>query len=151
LYDAGSLRLEAPVSEQLAVKMRLGDKLEVYVDAVDAEIEAVVDEIVPQADAPSRSFLVKVTLPRTESLYEGMFGRLRIPAGERRHLCLHTAAIQRIGQLELVDVVREDETLERRYIKTGRLGFENRIEVLSGLEVGERVVLVDPEPAASDG
>ncbi len=151
LYDAGSLRLEAPVSEGLAVKMRPGDRLEVYVDAVDAEIEATVDEIVPQADAPSRSFLVKVSLPRSETLYEGMFGRLRIPAGERRHLCLDTTAIQRIGQLEFVDVVRPDDTLERRFIKTGRLGFENRIEVLSGLEVGERVLLIGKGPTGVDG
>ena len=70
-----------------------------------------------------------------------MCGRLLIPAGTRRHLCLATAAIQRVGQLELVDVVHSDGTLERRFIKTGRLGFPGRIEVLSGLKADERVRL----------
>ncbi len=141
LYDATSLRLEAPVLEHLAVQLRPGDQLAVYVDALGSEFDATIDEIVPQADAPSRSFLVKATVPRSEDLYEGMFGRLRIPAGTRRHLCLVVDAIREIGQLEMVDVVLPDGRLERRLIKTGRLGMPGRIEVLSGLKAGERVVL----------
>jgi RND family efflux transporter MFP subunit len=141
LYDATSLRLEAPVQENLAVKLRVGQKLNVYVDAIGREIEATIDEIVPQADAPSRSFLVKAALPRADDLYEGMFGRLHIPAGSRRHLCLATDAIQEVGQLRFVEVLMPDETLERRLIKTGRLGMPGRVEVLSGLRAGEKVVL----------
>ena len=47
----------------------------------------------------------------------------------------------RIGQLEFVDVVLPDGVLERRLIKTGSLGMPGRQEVLSGVDVGERVVL----------
>ncbi len=141
LYDATSLRLEAPVMEDTAIKLRLGQPLTVYVDALDREYRAVVDEIVPQADAPSRSFLVKAGLPKSEDLYEGMFGRLRIPGGERRHLCLNTDAIVEVGQLDFVDVVLPGGDIERRLVKTGRLGMPGRREVLSGVEAGERVVL----------
>lgn len=141
LYDARSLRLEAPVLEHLALKLRVGEKLMVYIDAMEREVEATVDEIVPQADAPSRSFLVKASVSPQDNLFEGMFGRLRIPAGERRHLCLATDAVQHIGQLQFVDVVRENGELERRMIRTGLVGIPGRIEVLSGLSAGERVVL----------
>ncbi|WP_339733521.1 efflux RND transporter periplasmic adaptor subunit [uncultured Gimesia sp.] len=147
LYDATSLRLEAPVMEQLAVKLRLGDELKVYVDALEREFEATIDEIVPQADAHSRSFLVKASLPRSEDLYEGMFGRLRISAGSRKHLCLDMDAVERIGQLEFVNVVRPDGTLERRFIKTGQVGIPGRQEVLSGLQAGEQVILKPNSPA----
>jgi multidrug efflux pump subunit AcrA (membrane-fusion protein) len=41
--------------------------------------------------------------------------------------------------LEFVEVVGPQGTLERRFIKTGRLGMPGRIEVLSGLSAGERV------------
>jgi RND family efflux transporter MFP subunit len=141
LYDTQSLRLETPVLEQLAVKLKVGQNLTVYVDSINKKFIATIDEIVPQADAASRTFLVKASLPRSENLYEGMYGRLQIPAGSRRHLCLATDAIRRIGQLEFVDVVVADNSLHRRLIKTGRLGMPGRIEVLSGLEAGERVVL----------
>ena len=148
LYDETSLRLEAPVMEHLAVKLRQGDELKVTIDALQQEFLATVDEIVPQADAPSRSFLVKASLPKSAGLYEGMFGRLLIPAGRRRHLCLATDAVIRIGQLEFVDVVLPDGTIERRLITSGRLGVPGRQEVLSGVEAGDRVILPGGVPTA---
>ncbi|WP_372722183.1 efflux RND transporter periplasmic adaptor subunit [Novipirellula sp.] len=141
LYDETSLRLETPVQESLAVKMHLGDEMKVYVDALDQEFPVTIDEIVPQADAPSRSFLVKANLPKSNQLYEGMFGRLRIPTGQRRHLCLADDAIVRMGQLDFVDVVLADGVVERRLIKSGQMGMPGRHEVLSGLKAGERVIL----------
>ena len=150
LYDARSLRLEAPVMENLAIKLRVGQTVPVYIDALERQYEATIDEIVPQAEAPSRSFLVKAALPKADDLYEGMFGRLRIPAGERRHLCLPTAAIQQIGQLDFVEVVLPDQTTERRFITLGTLGMPGRIEVLSGVEAGERVVLHSDSSQSTD-
>jgi RND family efflux transporter MFP subunit len=141
LYDQTSLRLEVPVMEELATKLQKGQPLQVYIDALNRDFAGVVDEKVPQAEAASRSFLIKVTLPPSDELYEGMFGRLRIPAGVRRHLCLHTGAIRQIGQLEFV-VVEEGGKRERRFIKTGRHGDATHREVLSGLEAGEQVLLL---------
>ncbi len=162
LYDATSLRLEAPVNESLAVQLKLGTEVTVSMDATGQKYQATIDEIVPQADAPSRSFLVKATMPATDGLYEGMFGRLEVPTETRRHLCLQTSAVIRIGQLEFVDVVTSDGTLERRLVRIGQLGMPGRQEVLSGLEAGETVILqsdtqapplspelLDPEPATS--
>jgi membrane fusion protein (multidrug efflux system) len=154
LYDRTSLRLEVPVMEELATKLQKGQPLEVYVDALNRDFRGVVDEKVPQAEAASRSFLVKVTLPPSDELYEGMFGRLRIPTGPRRHLCLHTGAIRQVGQLEFVIVEetvedpvtgKPERRRERRFIKTGRYGDATHREVLSGLEAGEHVLLLGPE------
>ena len=145
LYDPTSLRLEVPVMENLAVSLKPDDEMVVQIDALDnRQVAAVIDEIVPQAEAASRSFLVKVKLPRSEDMFEGMFGRLIIPVGRRRHLCLHTGAIETIGQLQFVDVVVPDGVLERRFIKTGRYGDTVHREVLSGLKAGERVLLKSP-------
>jgi len=110
-------------------------------DVLDEEVRATVREIVPQADAASRSFLVKSAIDFSPRLYEGMFGRLIIPGGERRHLCLNSEAIIRIGQLEYVDVLLSDGQVERRLIRTGELGMPGRQEVLSGVEAGDVVLL----------
>lgn len=142
LYDPSSLRLEVPVMENLAGRIKSGDKLPVQIDAVKGQqFEAIVDEVVPQAQAASRSFLVKLRLPKIDGAYEGMFGRLRIPLDPRRFLCLNLQAVQRIGQLTYVDVVHDDNTLERRMVKLGREGMPGRVEVLSGLEPNELVLL----------
>jgi len=141
VYDETSLRLEAPVVETRAVTLEVDQPLTVRIDALDRELTAPVDEIVPQAQALSRSFLVKVSMPQADDLYEGMFGRMLIPAGRRRHLCVPIGAIRTLGQLQFVDVVGPDEALQRRMIRTGRVGVPGRIEVLSGVQVGERVVV----------
>jgi RND family efflux transporter MFP subunit len=152
IYDARSLRLEAPVPEQLAVKLELGDPMTVRIDALNEMVEGTVDEIEPQADVLSRSFLVKVALPESDQLYEGMTGRLLLPAGKQEFLCLDANAVRYIGQLEFVDVVRDDDTLDQRLVKTGRKGDAGRVEVLSGVRAAERVVVHRPdEPLPQDG
>jgi membrane fusion protein (multidrug efflux system) len=144
LYDERTLRLEAPVVEKLALSLRRQDEsrpLTVRIDALDRQVETTIDEIVPQADAASRSFLIRAQVPITGDLYEGMFGRLLIPTAPREHLCVPEQAIRRTGQLEFVDVVQADETLRRRMVRTGRRGGGDRVDVISGLSAGERVVV----------
>lgn len=142
LYDPESLRLEVPVMEKLAVKIHKGDQLDVFIDALGRTIRAVVDEKVPQAEAATRSFLIKVKLPPSDDLYENMFGSLKIPAGKRPHLCIHAGAVKRIGQLDFVTVKdMVSGKFERRLVKLGQYGDQTHREVLSGLEAGDVVVL----------
>ncbi len=143
LYDPHSLRLEVAVMESLGLHINVGDRLRVYVDALQQEFEGIVDEKVPQAEAITRSFFIKVRMPENPALYEGMFGRLVIPAGVRRHLCLHSGAIERVGQLEFVKVLLDPTTgaVERRLIRTGQRGYGAWVEVLSGLSPGEAILV----------
>lgn len=140
LYNPQLLRLEANVRETLATRLRTGTALRVHIDALDMDLEGTVEEIVPSADPGSRSFLVKVTLPENESLYPGMFGRLRIPSTEADRYYVPVAAVRRMGQLEFV-MAESERGAVRRYVRTGNRGADGRIEVLSGLEPGERVIV----------
>ncbi|NQU41656.1 efflux RND transporter periplasmic adaptor subunit [bacterium] len=151
IYDPNSLRLEAAVPEVLASGLRIGDRLQFAIDTLPATsqnpLTGAVEEIVPQADTASRSVLVKVGLPKEiPPVVQGAFGRLLIPDKERVRLCLAQSAVKAVGQLRFVDVVREDETLERRQIKLGMSSPYGRVEVLSGLEPDEHVVLYGPPP-----
>lgn len=142
IYDPESLRLEAHVRESLGAGLDKGKgrSLTARIDALDAELSVVVDEIVPSAEPGSRTFLVKVTLPQRPSLYPGMFGRLLVPTGTEERLYIPAEAVARVGQLELVTVVTEQGPL-RRYIRSGVRTDDGRVEVLSGLMPGERVVV----------
>ncbi len=144
LQEAGSLRLEAAVREGLAGEIPLGTRLRVRIDALDLELLGTVEEKVPVADPRSRSFLVKVSLPQKPGLRSGMFGRLYIPTGSITPLTVSRKAIERIGQLELAWVPSEDGKPERRYVRTGRI-YGDRVEVLSGLHEGEKVVVISRE------
>jgi len=147
IHDPTELELHANVGESLAAHLTLGQKLGVRVDAAHIDTEGMVREIVPRAEAASRSVLVKITLPKPRDpagvdnqLYIGMFGRLQIPVGQLDRVVVAADAVRQIGQLDVVEVVGEGETLERRYVRPGRR-FEKEIEILSGLRVGERVAL----------
>ncbi len=140
IYDPTVLRIEAPVRESLAVKLRVGNVLRVQVPALDVLVDGTIDEIVPFAEPGARTLLVKVRLPSDERLFAGMFARLAVPAGVRTRLLVPTAAIARIGQLEFATVVAPDGQLERRLVTTGAYRENGRVEVLSGLAAGERVL-----------
>ena len=61
----------------------------------------------PEAQAESRSFQVKVTGPCPPNVYSGMFGRIFIPLEDEDVLIVPPQAVRRVGQLDEVDVVEE--------------------------------------------
>jgi HlyD family secretion protein len=139
LQTRETLRLEAMVPESFIHRIRLGETLKVMIKAVKQSLSGPVSEIVPSAEAATRSFLVKVDLPETKGLYPGMFGRLRVPVGKISVVWIPEKALERVGQLEMVRV-KWGEDWTRIYVTTGRV-FDSRVEVLSGLNGGETVAL----------
>jgi RND family efflux transporter MFP subunit len=138
MYDPATLRLEANVRESVASKLAKNQPLTAEIDALNRKYAVVVDEIVPSADPGSRSFLVKVSLSGGAGLYPGMFGRLIIPIGQTNKIYIPRKAVTSVGQLDFVIVDTEQSPI-RRYVRLGESGPDDRIEVISGLAVGETV------------
>ena len=147
LYDPTRMQLVARVRESLASRLVVGDTIGVRIDALDLDCRGSISEVVPEADAESRTFAVKVTGPCPPGVYAGMFGRLTIPLDETEVLVVPAEAVRRVGQLDIVDVATAG-TLSRRAVRLGRR-IEGRVEVLSGLREGERVAV--PATAAPAG
>lgn len=139
MEDATALRLEADVPEAVVGRLALGDKLPVRVSALEKELEGVVSEIAPTADAGSRTFLVKLDLPGSSGLRAGQFGRVAMPVGETFALRVPVAAVMQRGQMELVFIV-SDGRAHLRLVKTGKL-IGNEVELVSGVEAGEKIVV----------
>lgn len=139
LEDPGALRLEADVPEALIERVRPGDKLTVRVLAMDPGVDGVVSEIAPAADPASRTFLVKFDLPSATHLRSGQFARVAVPVGESSTLRVPAGAVVQRGQLEIV-FVETNRTAQLRLVKTGRR-HGDEVELVSGLEAGERVVI----------
>jgi RND family efflux transporter MFP subunit len=139
LYDPSRLRVEASVRESDIGRLSPGLKLTVVVDALKAERQGTVEQIVPAADPTSRTFLVKVHLPDPAGLFPGMYARLRIPLDERQAVQIPSSAVRRVGQLTLVDVM-QDGRPRRRAVRLGR-SIGETVEVLAGLEEGEQIAL----------
>jgi HlyD family secretion protein len=132
--------LHAVVAESLLPHLQVGQQLEVHVDALDETLWGKVREIVPQADPATRTVSVKVSLPPQPELVSGLFGRLRIPYGQYETLVIPAAAVRKVGQLDLVDVADAQGHRHRRFVTLGH-HHDALVEVLSGLEEGDEVVI----------
>jgi RND family efflux transporter MFP subunit len=146
LFDPKRMQLVASVRESLTRQLQVGQEIGVRIEGLDKQCSGTISEIVPEAQAASRAFQVKVTGPCPEGIYSGMFGRILIPLEEEEVLVVPRRAVRKVGQLELVEVA-EGGLASRRAIRTGRT-LEEDVEVLSGLREGEQVVVsAAAEPA----
>lgn len=144
----GGYRLEVSIEESKLGAVRTGMSASVALDAVNADITGRVSEIVPAVDAASRAFTAKIDLPSSSQLRSGLFGRARFPLGQRQALTVPAEAVQQRGQLLSVFVV--DGGVARIRLVTLGEKSGGKVETLSGLAAGDRVVF--PIPAAlADG
>jgi multidrug efflux pump subunit AcrA (membrane-fusion protein) len=134
--DTAQYRLEVAVEESRAAGLRLGQEVPVLL--ADRELAARLDEIAGASDPATRTVLVKLALPAASNLRSGLFARARFKSGERPAMTVPAAAVKRRGQLESVFVL-ENGKLWRRLVTLGRESG-GRVEALSGLNAGERVV-----------
>jgi RND family efflux transporter MFP subunit len=139
----GAYRLEASVEESKLPLIRLGQPVAVTLDAVPRPIEGRVSETVPAVDASAHSFTVKIDLPSAPQIRSGLFGRARFALGSRKVLAVPASTVNERGQLTSV-LVAEGGRAKMRLVTLGQK-FQDRIEVLSGLTPGERVIA--PVPA----
>ena len=142
LEQDGLYRLEASVDESRLASVRVGQAVEAVIEATDRKMNARVSEIVPSVDSASRTYIVKLDLPAMPNLRTGMFGRAIFPLGMQKVVAVPLAALMERGQLQSVYVV-EDGVAHTRLITTGRRNSD-AVEVLSGLNAGEKVVLPVP-------
>jgi len=140
IEDPSHFRLEALLDESQIGAVRLGETIPIMLDSLaNQSIAGKVVQIVPMADPASRTFTVKIDLPSNPQIRSGVFGRARFPRGERQSILVPQTALLHRGQLDAVYVVGKDDIAILRYVTLGKPSA-NQVEVLSGLENGERIV-----------
>ncbi len=132
--------LHAFVTDSLIPRLRIGQELEVRIDALNRSLRGKLREIVPQSDPSTRTVLAKVSLPPDLDLVNGLFGRLLVPSGEYEALVIPKTAVREAGQLSLVKVLDYEGYPQRRFVTLGK-DHGDLVEILSGLKEGEEVVI----------
>jgi RND family efflux transporter MFP subunit len=148
LEREGAYRLEALIEESHLGAIRGGQAVAITLDGFPKTLDARVSEIVPAVEAASRSYIVKIDLPELRALRAGVFGRARFTVGERALTAIPAGAVSERGQLQSV-MVADNGIARTRLITAGQKNADH-VEVLSGLNPGEKVIF--PVPAAvTDG
>jgi RND family efflux transporter MFP subunit len=140
LEDEGGYQLELAIPESLSQKVNPGDAVQVTLDAVGSSFSAKIADVVPSADASSRTFTAKIPLSQ-KGLKSGMFGRGAIGIGSRTAgITLPKKSVVERGALTSVWVLNSDSIAKMRIVKVGKTLGE-QVEILSGLSDGERVLV----------
>ncbi|MBI4644025.1 MAG: efflux RND transporter periplasmic adaptor subunit [Deltaproteobacteria bacterium] len=139
LYNPALLQIEGEVNDSYREQVKLGDTARAFVPAVQFQADLPLTEIFPISAAGSRTFKVRTKMLSDPRLTPGMFARLKLPLGPGRGLLIPREAVQTVGQLTMVKVMK-DQTSELRQVKLGRQVGE-QVEVLAGVQAGDRIIL----------
>lgn len=145
IESAGRFRVETAAPEDLLV--RAGD--EALVEIGKRTIRARVARVVPALDASIRSATVHIDLPDDPSLRSGAFARVSFTTGQRRGISIPATAMRRQGGVVSVFVVDAKGIARLRLVTTGEES-PAAVEILTGLDEGERIVAAIPA-ALRDG
>jgi multidrug efflux system membrane fusion protein len=138
IEDERDYRLEVAAPESLAPRIRAGQQVSYVIDGAGISQTGKVVEVVPAADPASRTVLVKIAIP-SGKVRSGMYGRAYFPLGETTGILVPRQAVVERGALTSVWVVDKEKIARMRLVRTGRTIGE-RIELISGLTTGERIV-----------
>ncbi len=151
IADMDSLQVEVDVSESNIEQVKKDQPCEIQLDALpDKRFRGKVHMIVPTADRSKASVLVKVAfLDKDSSILPEMSAKvafLKREVTEKEHTPVRAVPVSAIVKNKARDsvYVLVGNRVKERKIDTGRR-LDNMVEIISGLETGDKIVLSPPD------
>jgi len=136
-----SMKVVTTISERDVGKVVVGQNALVETGVGGARhIQARVESVAPAGDPATRRFRVQLVVPNSDgSLVSGLFARVLFQTGTDQTISVPEDAIVRRGQLTGLFVLDDQGATRLRWVRLGRTSGD-RVEILSGLTAGEKVV-----------
>jgi Cu(I)/Ag(I) efflux system membrane fusion protein len=151
IVDLSHVWIVADVFEYEAASIRLGQTARVSIQALPGKVfNARIDFLQPQVDPMTRTLKVRLNMDNPGMMLKpDMYADVEFRVGMASKLTVPAEAVLNAGERKTVFVDRGNGYLEPRQVKTGEREGD-RIQILSGLNAGERVVtsgnfLIDSE------
>ena len=150
--DMSQLQIKVEIPARLMPGVKKGMVFPARLDVGDVDIQARVVQIFPIADADRHTVTVKMELPPGAPGGAGMYAEVLITdvnAQVRELPVVPKNALVWRGSLPGVYVMNEQNKRELRLVRTGdEVGIDG-ISILSGLRIGERIIVKGEEAEAS--
>jgi RND family efflux transporter MFP subunit len=142
LAETSVLRLVLPIPESIAAQIHVGDPVKVHVQALDRDIQGKVARFADSLDLQTRTMDTQIDVEnRNGGLMPGMYTETFLSLREKKNvLTIPLEAVNRNGEDATVLAVNAGNVIEERHVRLG-LEDEKRVEVISGLGDGDRVVI----------
>ena len=141
IADLSEVWIDAELREADAGSVREGSGATIELAALPGRpFKGRVEYVYPTLQEASRTLRARVAVANSDGrLKPGMYATVRITTPTRRALTVPASAIIRTGERSMVFVDMGGGTLMPHEVETGRTG-DQFVEVLSGVEPGQRVV-----------
>ena len=150
-FDPSEMRVVVSVPQDRLVNIGAHPEAMVEVPSLTRWIRPASTIVQPVADARTHATQVRIYLPRNEAgIYPGMFVRAHFVTGMANKLVIPVSAVLRRGEVVAVYVVDEKGDVRLRQVRLGEATADGAVEVLAGLNAGEKVAL-DPVKAGISG
>ncbi|KAF5061008.1 Macrolide export protein MacA [anaerobic digester metagenome] len=134
--------IEVGVPDERINEMRQGQQAEVSVYGIKTAFQGSVSEIGAVADSNTRTFTVKINVKNPEGLLKpGMIANVTIHTGSQKAVLIPLdSVLQRADGSAVFVYDSVSKTVKRKLVTTGEI-CGSSIEILSGLEFGEEIVI----------
>ncbi|WP_138497466.1 efflux RND transporter periplasmic adaptor subunit [Nostoc sp. PA-18-2419] len=146
------LELQAKVPETQLIQVKVGTSVQITSDA-DPRVRSQgrVREIQPLVNDQRREAIVKIDLPPTTSLKPGMFAQAAITTNSAMSMIVPQKAVQsQTDSSVIVFTLSGEDTVRAQKVELGNPANGDKVEINSGLQLGERVI-VDGAAYLKDG
>lgn len=148
ISDMSSLVIKSEVNEKYLTAIKEGRKLEIVLNAYPGDtLTGIISLVYPVVDPATRSirFDIRIQEP-SKQLFEGMMATVKIPVNVREDVIAvpEKAVLIATGNRPFIYVLGKDTLVHHRNVETG-IRSGNRLEISSGLEEGEKIIVKGQE------
>lgn len=139
------LRVTVSVPQSLVNTVRDGAEVRVAYGEGDKSFAAAQRmTFFPYANPINHTFGVRIYLEQgTADLYPGMFVKVHITVGSKQRILVPGTSVVHRGDVTGVYIQKDNGHVSLRMVRVGRTHSHGRVEILSGLDAGEKIAL-DP-------
>ena len=142
--DLNGLQVQVDVPARLRGILKKGVHLPIKLDGATAPVNALLVRVFPTVDPATHTIRIKLTLPEGIDAAAGMYAAVSVPDGRnqtRNRIAVPVKAVKEQGSITMVRIVAEDGGHDLRLVRAGDFLLDGRVEILSGLKEGDKVLL----------
>jgi multidrug efflux pump subunit AcrA (membrane-fusion protein) len=143
-FDPAQMRVVVDVPQYRLADIGVHPQAVIELPSLNRRVPATSVTVLPSADVRTHTTQVRANLPANEAgVYPGMFVRVRFTIGKASKLLIPSSAVVRRSEVVAVYVVDDQGVARLRQVRLGEPAGQDEVEVLAGLNPGEKVAL-DP-------
>jgi len=151
IQDNSRIRIIAPVGTDLAASLKAGEKIAASIR--NEKVEGIIEGIISSGDVRAPGLRLQILVDNPGYRYQtGVLAIVKVPLGikEEKRLTIPRDTLVKSGQLSGVYVAGDDKIAHLRWLTISE-DKDGSINVLTGLNEGERVILSPGKTGVGDG